>query len=69
MAKLSIAELKQAVEELLPEAALTVYGVAREHGVHPNTVGRDIALGRLPAFKIGRQTLVWRDDAEAWAKR
>jgi hypothetical protein len=68
MAKLSRAVLKQAVDQVLDEA-LTVYGVAREYDRHPNTVMREIALGHLPVFKIGRQTLVWRDDCDEWAAR
>lgn len=68
MAKLSRAVLKQAVEQLT-EDTVTVYGLAREMGRHPNSVSTAIALGKLPAFKIGRQTLIWRDDAEAWSTR
>jgi hypothetical protein len=68
MAKLSRAVLEQAVEQL-PDDTLTVYGVAREYEKHPNSVQRAIALGHLRAFKVGRQTLVWRDDAQAWCEK
>lgn len=61
------AVLKQAVEQIRDETC-TVMDIVRKTGAHPNTVQREIAMGRLPAFRIQRQCLVWRDDADAWAK-
>lgn len=64
---LSRAVLEQAVEQIRDET-YTVMDVVRLTGAHPNTIQREIAMGRLPAFRIQRQCLMWRDDVRAWSE-
>ncbi len=46
---------------------LTVDEVAREFRVHPVTVRRHIAAGRLKAVRIGRSVRLRREDVDAYA--
>jgi excisionase family DNA binding protein len=41
-------------------------GVAKRHGVGIATIYREIAKGALRARKLGRRTLITRDDEAAW---
>lgn len=59
--------MEQAVAQLSGDA-LTVYEVANKYATHPNTVHLAIGTGRLPSFKVGRQTFIWADEAAAWIK-
>ncbi len=45
---------------------LTVNEVAREFRVHPVTVRRHIAAGRLKAIRIGRSVRLRREDVDAY---
>ena len=47
---------------------LTVDEVARECRIHPITVRRHIAAGRLRAVRIGRRVRIRREDLEAFAE-
>lgn len=46
--------------------ALGVRAAARAVGVHPSTISREIAAGRLKARRLGRRVLIRPADLRAW---
>lgn len=51
------------------EPRLTIEQASALYDVHPATIRRWIASGRLPAYRVGRLVRIKRSDVESLGKR